>query len=98
MNFCGIFATHQHGLLSEDLGLLPMLDRCYVQRMLTQLVPPPPRMRDGKPSVCKVWLQPTFQLAPGTSTESMALQVANREGLTSKVIQDAERFMALLPK
>jgi hypothetical protein len=79
MNYCGIFATHQHDLLSEELGLLPMLDRNYVQRMVTQSVAPPAQMPDGRASVCKVWLQPTFQVAPGTSTESMALQVANRE-------------------
>jgi hypothetical protein len=87
MNYCGIFATHQHDLLSEELGLLPMLDRNYIQRMVTQSVAPPARMPDGNTSVCKVWLQPTFQVAPGISTESMALQVANRE------VRSAQRRM-----
>lgn len=40
MNYCGIFATHQHDLVSSELGLLPELDRCFVQQMDTYRASP----------------------------------------------------------
>ena len=76
-NYTGIFATHQHSLFDDRLGLLPQLHHCHPCRMLTDgdslgdsEAPAASQAPDLQGKV------PLFKVAPGVSCESMAFQVA----------------------
>lgn len=83
-NFCGIFATHQHALFQDQLGLFPstaceqpLLQRTTQLRTITESTTPMLDVLDA-PRVCREVLQRAcFKVLHGVNTNSLAFQVAN---------------------
>ena len=78
----GIFATHLHALLD-----LP-LDLRRTRRMRMEVAP-------AEQGAAFAW-RPTLRMLPGTCTESLALDVARRQGLSQAVVDRASALYAML--
>lgn len=81
----GIFATHQHDLVDDRLQFLDEVQRVYCSRM--EVLPENAQQCLGSMPQEKAErtdnqagniprFEPTFKVLPGTSCESLALQVA----------------------
>lgn len=91
----GIFATHQHDLVDDRLQFLEQTQRVYCCCMEVQRENVPPSLgaaQQGGPVDTLAqdlpWFRPTFRVLPGSSCESLALQVALKEVLLCSTVLD----------
>ncbi|WIA37431.1 hypothetical protein OEZ86_014355 [Tetradesmus obliquus] len=87
----GIFATHLHLLLPllEGEPRLQPYKMAVRERQQQQ-------QQHGLPSFAAKRFEPTMRLEPGACTESLALEVAEQQGMPAAVLNQATSFFAAL--